>query len=136
MRKKKNTNYFQDVKRHRVFLEFLEGLVALTLVVGIFIQMVNIWKSFFDFGLNISLYTIIDEIILLILVIDILRTLLKGMYAGSVDVIIIIEVAMIAVLREIILSEIKSVSWPTLIAYGIVFGILFVSWCQFRKRNK
>lgn len=73
---------------------------------------------------------------LLILAVDILRMLLKGVYGGGLDVVIIIEVAMIAILREIILAEIRSISAFSLISYGVVFGISFFTWCMFRKTNK
>jgi len=71
---------------------------------------------------------ILDMILLLLLAIDILRTLLTAVVRRRFPIRIVVEAAMLAILREIISVEIRHLDWPMLISLGIVFFILAFMW--------
>jgi len=71
---------------------------------------------------------VLDLILLLVLAIDILRTLVTAVIRRQFPIRIVIEAAMLAVLREIISVEIRKLDWTMLISLSIVFLILAVVW--------
>jgi len=76
---------------------------------------------------------VLDMILLLLLAIDILRTLLTAVVRRRFPIRIVVEAAMLAILREIISVEIRHLDWPMLIALGIVFFILAFMWILIGK---
>ncbi len=71
---------------------------------------------------------VLDLILLLVLAIDILRTLVTAVVRRQFPIRIVIEAAMLAVLREIISVEIRKLEWPMLVSLAVVFLILAVVW--------
>lgn len=75
-----------------------------------------------------SILSVLDMTLLLLLAIDILRTLLTAVVRRKFPIRIVVEAAMLAVLREIISVEIRHLDWITMIALGVVFLILSFIW--------
>jgi len=71
---------------------------------------------------------VLDLILLLVLAIDILRTLVTAVIRRQFPIRIVIEAAMLAVLREIISVEIRKLDWTMLVSLSIVFLILALVW--------
>ncbi len=71
---------------------------------------------------------VLDLILLLVLAIDILRTLVTAVMRRRFPIRIVVEAAMLAILREIISVEIRHLDWLMLLSLAIVFLILAVTW--------
>lgn len=78
---------------------------------------------------------VLDETLLMVVAIDIIRTLLTGMLKRRITVVVVIEAVIIFIIREIITLELKQVSEARLIAYGILFIIFFISWYILRRNE-
>ena len=75
-----------------------------------------------------SILELLDIILLLVLSIDILRTLVTAVVRRQFPIRIVIEAAMLAVLREIISVEIRKLDYKMILSLAIVFLILAFVW--------
>ncbi len=118
----------------RFVIDSLELFLALVLAATIVIATVKLSHEMYESLVvkpspsKSDVLSILDMILLLILAIDILRTLLTAVIRRRFPVRIVIEAAMLAVLREIISVEIRHLDWLMLIALGIVFLVLSFMW--------
>jgi uncharacterized membrane protein (DUF373 family) len=121
-------------KTMRLIIDSLELLLATLLTLIIVISAVKLFGEI-DTTLvknpnpskNDILY-LLDIILLLILAIDVLRTLLTAVVRRKFPIRIVVEAAMLAVLREIISVEIRHLDWLMLLSLGLVFLILSFVW--------
>ncbi len=81
------------------------------------------------------LYTL-DTVLLLVLSIDILRTLLVAIFSRFLPIRIVIEAAMIAVLREIISIEVRHLDYRMIIALTISLIGLGMLWSMVYSREQ
>lgn len=75
-----------------------------------------------------SILRLLDIILLLVLSIDILRTLVTAVVRRQFPIRIVIEAAMLAVLREIISVEIRKLDYKMILSLAVVFLILAFVW--------
>jgi len=120
----------------RLAVEVLEIVLAVLLGVTIVLASAKlvllIYKDLIatpDLSKNLVL-EVLDMILLLVLAIDILRTLLTAVVRRQFPIRIVIEAAMLAVLREIISVEIRKLDWLMLLSLAIVFLILALTWIK------
>jgi len=120
----------------RLAVEVLEIVLAVLLGVTILLASAKlvllIYKDLIatpDLSKNLVL-EVLDMILLLVLAIDILRTLLTAVVRRQFPIRIVIEAAMLAVLREIISVEIRKLDWLMLLSLAIVFLILALTWIK------
>ena len=121
-------------KAMRLIIDSLELLLALILALTIVLSSVKLFEEMYVVLVENSnptkndVLTVLDMILLLILAIDILRTLLTAVVRRKFPIRIVIEAAMLAVLREIISVEIRHLDWLMLLSLGVVFLILSFMW--------
>ncbi|MGC9108289.1 MAG: phosphate-starvation-inducible PsiE family protein [Infirmifilum sp.] len=77
--------------------------------------------------------TFLDESLLMIVAVDLMRTLVGGIVEKKISVIVVLEAALIFIIREIITMELKMVSDIRLILYIAVFASLFAAWVIARR---
>ncbi|MGB9708834.1 MAG: phosphate-starvation-inducible PsiE family protein [Infirmifilum sp.] len=77
--------------------------------------------------------TFLDESLLMIVAVDLMRTLVGGIIEKKISVIVVLEAALIFIIREIITMELKMVSDIRLILYIAVFASLFAAWVIARR---
>ncbi|MCE4601121.1 MAG: phosphate-starvation-inducible PsiE family protein [Desulfurococcales archaeon] len=117
----------------RGIIDTLEVILATILAAAILIASAKLIKLMYidlvESELNkTKVLEILDMILLLLLAIDILRTLLTAVVRRRFPIRIVIEAAMLAVLREIISVEIRHLDWSMLVSLGVVFLILSFMW--------
>ncbi len=115
-----------------LLIEVLEGLLAVTIILLVLVSSVKLIKLV----LNIlgepeldktEILHILDLTLLLVLSIDILRTLITAILSRFLPLRIVIEAAMIAVLREIISIEIRHLDYKMIIALTLaLLGLGFL----------
>ena len=121
-------------KAMRLIIDSLELLLALILALTIVLSSVKLFEEMYVVLVENpnptknDVLTVLDMILLLILAIDILRTLLTAVVRRKFPIRIVIEAAMLAVLREIISVEIRHLDWLMLLSLGVVFLILSFMW--------
>ena len=120
-------------KLMRSIIDTLEIILAIILAAAILIASIKLLKLMYsdlvESELNkTKVLEILDMILLLLLAIDILRTLLTAVVRRRFPIRIVIEAAMLAVLREIISVEIRHLDWLMLVSLGIVFMLLSFMW--------
>ncbi|MCE4617762.1 MAG: phosphate-starvation-inducible PsiE family protein [Desulfurococcales archaeon] len=71
---------------------------------------------------------ILDSILLTILAIDLMRTLVTAVIRKQMPISIVVEVAILALLRELIAIEIKNPSNARILTFGMVLALLVVAW--------
>ncbi|PLJ77338.1 phosphate-starvation-inducible PsiE family protein [Infirmifilum sp. SLHALR2] len=119
-------------------ITLLEALIAFLLAIAV---MLSLWKlggealklaaeATFD---RQHFVTFLDESLLMIVAVDLMRTLVGGIVEKRISVIVVLEAALIFIIREIITMELKEVSDIRLILYIAVFAALFASWIISRK---
>ena len=132
----------QTEKGYRVMrniINTLEIILAIILAATILIASVKLvmlmYKDLVETPVITKTYVleVLDMILLLVLAIDILRTLLTAVVKRRFPIRIVVEAAMLAILREIISVEIRHLDWPMLIALGVVFFILAFMWILIGK---
>ncbi len=132
----------QREKGYRVMrniIDTLEIILAIILAATILIASVKLvvlmYKDLVETPVITKTYVleVLDMILLLVLAIDILRTLLTAVVRRRFPIRIVVEAAMLAILREIISVEIRHLDWPMLIALGVVFFILAFMWILIGK---
>lgn len=123
----------------RSIIDTLEIILAIILAATILIASVKLvvlmYKDLVETSVITKTYVleVLDMILLLVLAIDILRTLLTAVVRRRFPIRIVVEAAMLAILREIISVEIRHLDWPMLIALGVVFLILAFMWILIGK---
>ena len=123
----------------RNIIDTLEIILAIILAATILIASVKLvvlmYKDLVETPVITKTYVleVLDMILLLVLAIDILRTLLTAVVRRRFPIRIVVEAAMLAILREIISVEIRHLDWPMLIALGVVFFILAFMWILIGK---
>ena len=113
--------------------EVLEILLAILIILTVLFGIVKladivVVESIREQLTKSEILTILDLALLLVLAVDILRTLAVAIRRRSLPVRIVIEAAMIAILREIIAVEIRHLDYKMIIALGITFVLLAASW--------
>lgn len=120
----------------RGVIDSLEILLAIILTLSILIASAKLFMLLYKDLLEqpilekTSVLEILDITLLLLLAIDILRTLLTGVVRRRFPIRIVVEAAMLAALREIISVEIRHLDWLMLLSLGIVFLILSAVWLR------
>lgn len=78
--------------------------------------------------------TFLDEALLMIVSIDLMRTLVIGVQEKRISLVIVVEAALIFLVREIITMELRQVSEVRLLVYAVIFAVLFAAWLVAAKR--
>ncbi|MEZ0345855.1 MAG: phosphate-starvation-inducible PsiE family protein [Infirmifilum sp.] len=121
-------------------ITLLEVLIAVLLAVAVILSLSKLGgdavrlaaEARFD---RQSFVTFLDEALLMIVAVDLMRTLVGGIVEKKISVIVVLEAALIFIIREIITMELKEVSDIRLILYIVVFTALFVAWLFSKKIN-
>ena len=121
------------------FISFLELAIAILLGVSVLLSLFKLAGEAVDLAVTATFQrqhfvTFLDEALLMIVSIDLMRTLITGIQEKHISVIIVIEAALIFIVREIITMELRDVSETRLLIYVVVFGALFVAWLIGRKQ--
>ncbi len=135
----------EDVVRKQkgiaLIIEGLETILASVIVILVFFAgveyLVNVIKVAITEGVDkeFILFTL-DTILLLVLAIDILRTLLTAILSRFLPIRIVIEAAMIAVLREIISIEVRQLDYKMIVALTISLIGLGILWSMVYSREQ
>jgi len=107
----------------------IAGLLVITLLIAS-IKVINYLSIFFYYnGFDKQVFLeILDVILLSVLAVDLLRTLVVAVIKRTLPISIVIEVALLAVLREIIAIEIRNPTNARILVYGIIILVLVFSW--------
>lgn len=121
------------------FISFLELAIAILLGVSVLLSLFKIAGEAVDLAVTATFQrqhfvTFLDEALLMIVSIDLMRTLITGIQEKHISVVIVIEAALIFIVREIITMELRDVSETRLLIYVVVFGALFVAWLIGRRQ--
>jgi len=121
------------------FISFLELAIAILLGVSVLLSIFKLAGEAIDLAVTSTFQrqhfiTFLDEALLMIVSIDLMRTLITGIQEKQISVIIVIEAALIFIVREIITMELRDVSETRLLIYVVVFGALFVAWLIGRRQ--
>ncbi len=115
-----------------IVIDALELLLGILLTVLIIISIIKVFKIIVDLWYQEpskdEILSVLDIVLLLILTIDILRTLFTAASKHVLPIRIVIEAAILAVLREIIAVEVRHLSATMVIALSISFAILISAW--------
>jgi uncharacterized membrane protein (DUF373 family) len=138
----KSNHVFMSHKIARIshyFISFLELAIAILLGVSVLLSLFKLAGEAVDLAVTATFQrqhfvTFLDEALLMIVSIDLMRTLITGIQEKHISVIIVIEAALIFIVREIITMELRDVSETRLLIYVVVFGALFVAWLIGRKQ--
>ena len=123
-------------------IEVLEGMLALAIILMVVISSFKLYKLVWDMLEyseieKTSVLHILDLTLLLVLSIDILRTLITAILSRFLPIRIVIEAAMIAVLREIISIEIRHLDYKMIISLTIaLLGLGFLWLITTREERK
>ncbi len=121
-------------KAMRATIEALEltlgAILALMIVLSSIKVLLLVIETEKGFGLptKTDILEVLDLILLLILSIDILRTLFTAISRRVLPIRIVIEAAVLAILREIIAVEVRHLDWKMVLSLSIAFLILVVAW--------
>ncbi|MEB3779990.1 MAG: phosphate-starvation-inducible PsiE family protein [Desulfurococcales archaeon] len=119
-------------KAFQIAIELLEAVLAFVLILLVAISSIKLILMVYntvhsEVVEKESILQILDIALLLILSIDILRTLLTAITTRRFPLRIVVEAAMIAVLREIISIEIRHLDYKMIIALTIALvGLGFI----------
>ncbi|MEM0126300.1 MAG: phosphate-starvation-inducible PsiE family protein [Thermofilum sp.] len=121
------------------FISILELAIAILLGVSVLLSLFKLAGEAVDLAVTSTFQrqhfvTFLDEALLMIVSIDLMRTLITGIQEKHISVIIVIEAALIFIVREIITMELRDVSETRLLIYVVVFGALFVAWLIGRRQ--
>ncbi len=117
----------------RYIIEGLELLLGLALALLIFLSIVKVimlilhieWEPETS---KEAILSALDLILLLILSIDILRTLFTAIARHALPIRIVIEAAILAILRELIAVEVRHLDYKMVIALSFAFFLLVLAW--------
>ncbi len=117
-----------------LLLESLEALLAVTIIILVAVNGVKLLyyvavESLGSSGVDkqVILHSL-DIALLLILSVDILRTLITAIRARFLPIRIVVEAAMIAVLRELISIEIRHLDYPMVFTLTVAIVGLGIVW--------
>lgn len=121
-----------------ILITSLELMVALVLTITIILSLTRIIVDVASIATQSTFskqyfVMVLDETLYMVVAIDIIRTLLSGILKKRIAIVVVIEAAMIFIIREIIALELKLVSETRLIVYGVLFLILFATWYILKK---
>ncbi|UNQ74146.1 phosphate-starvation-inducible PsiE family protein [Infirmifilum sp. NZ] len=119
-------------------ITLLEALIAFLLAIAVVLSLWKLGGEAFKLAAEATFdrqhfVTFLDESLLMIVAVDLMRTLVGGIVEKRISVIVVLEAALIFIIREIITMELKEVSDIRLILYIVVFVALFASWIISRK---
>ena len=113
-------------------MELLEALIAVVLIVLVLLSLVHLAAEVIRMELEgfskEGVLTVLDIALLLILAIDILRTLAVAIARRALPIRIVVEAAMVAILREIIAVEVRHLDWKMVLSLSIAFALLGAVW--------
>ncbi|GAB6147998.1 phosphate-starvation-inducible PsiE family protein [Stetteria hydrogenophila] len=117
----------------RYFMATLEVIVALVLAAGVIVATakiaVNLKELLLAKGFDKEVFlSIIDNVLLVILAIDLTRTLITAIVEQLIPIRTTIEAAILAVLREFIAVEIRHPSISLLLTLTLVFAVATAAW--------
>ncbi|ABL77603.1 phosphate-starvation-inducible PsiE family protein [Thermofilum pendens] len=117
----------------QLFITVLELAIAIILGVAVLLSLYKLASEAVKIAVTATFdrqhfVTFLDESLLMIVSIDLMRTLVGGIVEKRISVIIVLEAALIFIVREIITMELKAVSETRLLLYVVVFAALFISW--------
>jgi len=85
---------------------------------------------------KLAMTDILDSVLLIVLALDVTRALASAALHRALPVRIVVETAIVAVLREIISAQIRGLGPSMLIALGIVFAVLVAAWVYIGRLEK
>ena len=114
-------------------IELLELLLALALALLVLFSSIHVLSEIVRMEIEGVpskgvVLEVLDLVLLLVLAVDILRTLVVAIRRHALPVRIVIEAAMVAILREIIAVEVRHLDWKMILALGTAFVLLAGSW--------
>ncbi len=117
----------------RYFVMLIELVITImigaTLVIAAYKALYYINEFTRSSGFDKHLYLeILDIILLSVLAVDLMRTLVIAIIKRTLPISIVIEVSILAVLREIIAIEIRNPDTERILVYGVLIVILVSSW--------
>ena len=124
-----------------LIIESLETILASVIVILVFFAgteyLINVVEVAITKGVDKEFILLtLDTILLLVLAIDILRTLLTAILSRFLPIRIVIEAAMIAVLREIISIEVRQLDYKMIVALTISLIGLGMLWSMVYSREQ
>jgi len=116
-----------------ILIAILETLLAALLAAAVAVGAYKIASEIAHLlkaqGFQKSIYlSILDSALLLILAIDVTRTLLTAVVRGAIPLRIVVEVATLAVLREFISIEIRQPTNSRIAVLTLLYAVLVTSW--------
>jgi uncharacterized membrane protein (DUF373 family) len=117
----------------RYTIEILESFLGIILAIMIILAAVKllfkvISTEIYETPNKQEILDTLDLVLLLILSIDILRTLFTAVARHAMPIRIVIEAAILAILREIIAVEVRHLDYKMVIAPSISFTLLIAAW--------
>ena len=114
-------------------IELLELLLALSLALLVLFSSIHVLVEILRIEAEGApsksvVLEVLDLVLLLVLAVDILRTLVVAIRRHALPIRIVIEAAMVAILRELIAVEVRHLDWKMVLALGTAFVLLAGSW--------
>lgn len=118
----------------------LEGLIALLLSLAVVLSVAKLSGevvqlaagTVFDRQLFVRF---LDEALLMIVAVDLVRTLLMSVTEKRIPVLVVLEAALIFIVREIITMELREVSDVRMVLYIVTFAAFFAAWMLARRQQ-
>jgi len=126
-------------KGFHALISALEISIAILLGVAVLLSLVKLAGTAAELAFTATFdrshfVTFLDEALLMIVSIDLMRTLVIGVQEKRISLVIVVEAALIFLVREIITMELRQVSEVRLLVYAIIFAVLFAAWLVAAKR--
>lgn len=119
-------------------ITLLELFIAMLLALAVILSLIKLGGEAVKLSTEATFdkqhfVTFLDEALLMIVAVDLMRTLIGGIVEKKISVIVVLEAALIFIIREIITMELKEVTDVRLILYIVVFISLFAAWIISRR---
>ncbi|MCE4624933.1 MAG: phosphate-starvation-inducible PsiE family protein [Desulfurococcales archaeon] len=116
-----------------IAMEILEVMLAIVLIITVALQVGHLFVDVIKIEVEGApqkedILHILDLTLLLVLAVDILRTLAVAVRRRLLPVRIVVEAAMVAILRELIAVEIRHLDWKMILSLGVTFVLLAGAW--------
>ena len=126
-------------KGFHTFISALELAIAVLLGVAVLLSLAKLAGTAAELAFTATFdrshfVTFLDEALLMIVSIDLMRTLVIGVQEKRISLVIVVEAALIFLVREIITMELRQVSEVRLLVYAVIFAVLFAAWLVAAKR--
>jgi uncharacterized membrane protein (DUF373 family) len=126
-------------KGFHALISALELAIAILLGVAVLLSLVKLAGTAAELAFTATFdrshfVTFLDEALLMIVSIDLMRTLVIGVQEKRISLVIVVEAALIFLVREIITMELRQVSEVRLLVYAVIFAVLFAAWLVAAKR--